>query len=60
MAWLSMFATGLGHEMPAVLAVTCAVMGGMGLGAWTLDKTISRSERPGRWYAALLLTGWRS
>jgi len=55
-----MFATGLGHEMPAVLAVTCAVMGGMGLGAWSLDKAISRSERPGRWYTALetIIGGW--
>ncbi len=52
-AWLKMFATGIGHEMPAALAVVCAFMGGMGLGAWTLDKPICRSQRPGYWYAML-------
>src|SRR5213080_3011297 len=53
MAWSKMFATGLGHEMPAVLAVVCAFMGGMAIGAWTLDGVIARSHRPGRWYAGL-------
>jgi spermidine synthase len=50
-----LFTTGLGHEMPAILAVVCAFMGGMGLGAWSLDRSISRSLQPGRWYAALEL-----
>jgi len=60
MAWLRMFATGLGHEMPAVLAVTCAVMGGMGLGAWVFDRAISRSGTPAAWYAGLevLIGAW--
>src|SRR5947209_8319947 len=52
-AWLKMFATGFGHEMPATLAVVCAVMGGMGVGAWGLDKAINRSQWPARWYAGL-------
>jgi len=53
MAWLRMFSTGLGHEMPAALAVVGAFMGGMALGSWSLDNAISRSARPGRWYAFL-------
>jgi spermidine synthase len=53
MVWAKMFATGLGHEMPAVLAVVCAFMGGMALGAWRLDRVIARSTRPGRWYGWL-------
>src|SRR5438552_16276876 len=52
-AWIRMFSTGLGHEIPAVLAVVAAFMGGMALGAWSLDKPISRSAHPGRWYALL-------
>jgi len=52
-AWLKMFATGFGHEIPATLAVVCAVMGGMGVGAWGLDKRINRSQWPARWYALL-------
>src|SRR5947209_14105371 len=60
MAWLRMFATGLGHEMPAMLALTAAVMGGMGLGAWSLDQAIGRSGRPAFWYAGLemVIGGW--
>src|SRR5205807_9560400 len=51
--WLRMFAPGFGHEMPATLAVVCAFMGGMGLGAWSLDRLVSRSPQPGHWYAML-------
>ena len=53
MVWSKMFSAGLGHEMPAVLAVVCAFMGGMAIGAWTLDGVVARSRRPGYWYAAL-------
>src|SRR2546423_1132995 len=53
--WLKMFGAGFGHEMPAALAVVSAFMGGMGLGAWGLDKAISRSRRPGKWYGMLEL-----
>src|SRR5689334_10313309 len=53
MVWSKMFAAGLGHEMPAVLAVVGAVLGGMALGSWALDRPIRRSARPWRWYAAL-------
>src|SRR2546425_11359046 len=60
MVWSKMFATGLGHEMPAVLAVLCAFMGGMALGAWRLDSLIARSRSPGCWYGYLeiLIGGW--
>jgi len=60
MIWSKMFATGLGHEMPAVLAVLCAFMGGMALGAWKLDPLIARSRSPGRWYGCLeiLIGAW--
>jgi len=51
--WAKMFALGLGHEVPATLAVVAAFMGGLALGAWRLDHVVSRSERPGLWYARL-------
>ncbi|HMJ88486.1 MAG TPA: hypothetical protein VK530_01650, partial [Candidatus Acidoferrum sp.] len=50
-----MFATGLGHETPSMLASICAFMFGMALGAWLFDGRIERSKFPGRWYAALEL-----
>ncbi|MBM3837793.1 MAG: spermidine synthase [Verrucomicrobia bacterium] len=53
MIWSRQFGIGLGHEMPAVLAVVAAFFGGLALGAWRLDGAIGRSARPGRWYAAL-------
>src|SRR5919108_651421 len=53
--WSRMFAAGLGHELPAVLAVVAAFFGGLALGAWLLDGAVSRSHHPGRWYAALEL-----
>ncbi len=51
--WIRMFAVGLGHEFPSVLAVVAAFFGGFALGAWGLDGRVSRSRVPGRWYAAL-------
>lgn len=59
-AWSKMFATGLGHEMPAVLAVVGAFMGGMASGAVMLDRLICRSREPGRWYAWLeiVIAAW--
>jgi spermidine synthase len=53
MIWSRMLATGLGHEIPAVLAVLCAFMAGMGLGAWGLDRLIARSQSPAYWYGFL-------
>ena len=55
-----MFAVGLGHEMPSVMAVVTAFFGGLAIGAWVLDGPVSRSSRPGRWYVGLELgiAGW--
>ena len=55
MVWTKMFALGLGHEMPSVLAVVAAFFGGLALGAWALDKRVSSSSRPGYWYVGLEL-----
>ncbi len=55
MAWSRLLAAGLGHEMPAMLAVVAAFMGGMALGAWALDRRIRASPNPARWYALLEL-----
>ncbi len=52
-AWTRLFTLGLGHEMPSVLAVVAAFFGGLALGAWALDRIVSRSARPGLWYAGL-------
>lgn len=54
--WAKMFSTGLGHEMPAVLAIVCAFMGGMALGAFLIDQFIPRNARAGIWFAMLELT----
>ncbi|MEM9420743.1 MAG: fused MFS/spermidine synthase, partial [Planctomycetota bacterium] len=53
MAFVRMFAVGLGHELPAVLAVVGAFFGGLALGAWALDRPIARSQHPGPWYLGL-------
>jgi spermidine synthase len=53
MAFVRMFSVGLGHELPAVLAVVGAFFGGLALGAWLLDRPISRTKRPGHWYVGL-------
>jgi len=55
LVWTRLFAVGLGHEMPALLAVVAAFFGGLAFGALALDRPISRSARPGTWYAALEL-----
>ena len=53
LVWTRMLANILGHEMPAVIGVVTAFMGGMALGSWWLGKLIRRSGYPGRWYAGL-------
>lgn len=53
MVWSRLFTTGLGHEMPSVLAVVAAFFGGLALGSWALDGVVSRSARPGHWYVGL-------
>src|SRR5438552_13064771 len=56
MIWMRMWAAGLGHEVPAMIGVLGAFLGGMTVGAWCLDGRISRSAYPGRWYAGLQMT----
>ena len=51
-----MFSTGLGHEMPAMLAIIAAFMAGMALGAAFIDRFIPRSARTGLWLCGLELT----
>ena len=46
--WTRMFAIGLGHEMPSLLAVVAAFFSGLAIGALALDGRISRSRRPAR------------
>jgi spermidine synthase len=60
LVWSRMLTGGLGHELPAILAVLAGFMCGLALGAWALDRTVSRSVVPARWYAALelLIGGW--
>ena len=58
--WTRLFAVGLGHEIPAVLAVVAAFFSGLALGALSLDRRVSVSPVPGRWYAAceMLIGVW--
>jgi spermidine synthase len=60
MIWIRQFTAGLGHELPSVISVTAAFLGGMAVGAWMLDRAISTSAAPGRWYASLefVIGGW--
>jgi len=53
--WTRLFAVGLGHEVPSILAVVAAFFAGLALGALLLDRPISRSARPAIWYAAIEL-----
>ncbi len=55
LAWSRMFAAGLGHEMPALLAALAAFMGGMALGAWGFDRATGRGEPNDFWYGGLEL-----
>nr|WP_321403397.1 hypothetical protein [uncultured Desulfobacter sp.] len=51
--WTRMLSVSLGHEIVSVLAVVSAFFSGIALGAWLLDRPVSRSAKPARWYAAL-------
>src|SRR6186713_31127 len=55
LVWAKMFSTGLGHEMPAMLAIICAVMAGMALGAAFIDRFIPRNNRAALWFCGLEL-----
>ena len=53
--WARMLSSGIGHEMPAVLAIIAAFMAGMALGSATIDRFIPRGIRAGRWLSGLEL-----
>src|SRR2546422_433807 len=53
MVWAKMFANGLGHEGPAVLAVVCAFMGGMAAGSYIWAGKLARTTKPLAWYGRL-------
>lgn len=55
LVWTRMFAVGLGHEAPSMLAVLTAFFAGLALGAWLLDRRIAASPAPARWYIGLEL-----
>lgn len=52
-AWTRMLTVGLGHEYPSVIAVVAAFFAGFALGAVCLDRVVSRTAHPARWYAVL-------
>ncbi len=54
-SWLRMFSVGIGHELPSMLAVVSAFLAGLALGSLLLDRRVSKSARPGAWYAGLEL-----
>lgn len=58
--WTKQFTAGLGHELPALLAVVSAFFGGLALGGWKLDRRLSRSASPRLAYAKLegVIGGW--
>lgn len=60
LAWTRIFTAGLGHELPAVTGVVTAFFVGLAVGAWGLDRPISRSARPAWWYGGLecFAAGW--
>ena len=51
--WARMFLAGMGHEMPSLVAVVAAFMCGLALGAAVLDRPISMSRTPARWFCGL-------
>jgi spermidine synthase len=58
--WSRMFAIGLGHEFPGVLALITAFFGGLAAGSWLLDRRIALSKSPAAWYVLLelLIAAW--
>jgi spermidine synthase len=60
MVWVRMFAAGVGHEVPAMLGVTSAFLGGMAVGAWILGRRIGEASNGARWYGSLelLIGAW--
>jgi spermidine synthase len=55
MVWVRMFAAGLGQEVPALLGVTSAFLGGLAVGAWAFGRRIGEGANGARWYGGLEL-----
>lgn len=51
--WSRMLSVSLGHEIVSVLAVVSAFFSGLALGAWCLDRPVSKSMAPANWYVLL-------
>ncbi|MDB6038435.1 MAG: Spermine synthase, partial [Verrucomicrobiales bacterium] len=51
--WSKLFAAGLGHEIPSVLATVSALFFGMAGGACWMDRATARTMRPDRVFALL-------
>jgi spermidine synthase len=45
-----MLSASLGHEIISVFAVVSAFFSGLALGAWLLDRFVSRRQSPANWY----------
>ncbi|MBX3744226.1 MAG: hypothetical protein KF833_02865 [Verrucomicrobiae bacterium] len=60
LAWVRVFSAGLGHELPSLMGVVAAYFAGLSVGAWALDRRVSASRCPARWYAGLefFCAGW--
>jgi hypothetical protein len=54
-AWTRQFALVFGTSEPAVATVLAAFMGGLALGAMSVERLLPRMRRPLRWYAGLEL-----
>jgi spermidine synthase len=50
--WTQQFSLWLGHESAAVLAIVCALFGGLAVGSFAITGAIQNTTAPGRWYAA--------
>jgi spermidine synthase len=53
--WAKLFAAGLGHEIPSVLATISALFFGMAAGAYSIDRLPLQTRNPCRIYASLEL-----
>lgn len=53
LTWTRRFALGLGHELPAALALVAAFFGGLALGSWVPGGRLHRTGRPLAWAAGL-------
>ncbi len=51
--WTRMLGLSLGHELLAMLAVIAGFFAGLAAGSFLLDRPVSRSRWPQRWYAVL-------